>query len=195
MKQLLRKSLVMVVMFTTINSYSNGFNYQSKEQTANVTSVSIDSVNAGSQLLIKDDYGVILYKEQIEKTGTYTKKFDLTSLLDANYYFELEKQNEIVVIPFIVKENIAEFKKEDEYKIVKPDVVVRDKHVYISKPLADTQSWRIEVYYEGYDLAYSEKIKDTQYFDRVYDFTGSEKGNYTIVFSSEGRVFKNNVGF
>jgi len=57
----------------------------------------------------------------------------------------------------------------------------------------EEENLKIEVYYEGYDLAYSEKIRDTKNLRRIYDFTGSQKGNYLIVFTSKGRIFTNNI--
>ncbi len=194
MKQLLKKCLVMVVMFTTIESYSNSITLQTNDQTKNVTAVSIDSVNEGSQFIIRDGEGVILYKEHIKETGTYSKRFDLTNLPDAGYYFEIDNQDEIKVIPFIVKNNVAEFIKDEEFKVVRPDVIVKDDRAYISKSSDKEQTWEIEVYYdEGYDLAHSEKMRDTKSLNRVYDFSNSKKGNYTIVFSSLGRTFSNSI--
>lgn len=193
MKQLLKKSLVLVVMFTTIVSYSNSFAFITVEKTKNITTVSIDNVNEGSLFSIKDCDDVILYSEQIKETGSYSKNFDLTNLPDANYYFELEKMNEIKIIPFTVKANIAEFVKTEEYSIIKPEIIVKNDRVYISQISVDNRTWEIEVYYEGSDLAYNEKLKDVQNFNRTYDFSSSEKGNYTVTLSSEGRTFKNEI--
>ena len=185
----------MVVMFTAIESYSNVFTFQSNDQTENVTAVSIDSVNEGSLFSIKDSNDVILYSEHIKETGTYSKWFDLTNLPDADYFFELDKQDEIRVIPFIVKENVVEFVKDAEYEIVKPELTVKNDRVYISKISFEKQTWEIDVYYENSDLAFSETLKNTQIINRVYDFGNSRKGNYTIVFRSEGRTFSNDIDF
>jgi hypothetical protein len=193
MKQLLKKCLVMVVMFTAIESYSNLFTVQTNDQTKNVTAVSIDSVNEGSLFIIKDSDGVILYNDQIKETGTYSKKFDLTNLPDGNYYFELEKQNEIRIIPIYVKANIVEILKTKEYSIIKPTITSRNDLVYVSTDSLDYQTVKMEIFYEGHDLAYSERIKDVQSLKRVYDFSNSKRGNYVIVYSSQGRIFKNSI--
>lgn len=193
MKQLLKKCLVMVVMFTTIESYSNSFTLKTNDQTKNVTTVSIDSVHEDSQFLIKDSNGLILYSEQIEEAGTYSKKFDLTNLPDAKYYFELDKQDEVRIVPFSVIANNAEILQAEEYSIIKPEVTSRNDYVYITKDSLNIQSMRIDVLYEGYDLAYTEKIKNVQSLNRVYDFSNSEKGNYLIVFSTQDRTFTNSI--
>jgi hypothetical protein len=194
MKKLLKKWLVMVVLPTTILSYSNANVLHSNDQTKKGTVVSIDSVKEGSLFIIKDSNGQILYNERIEQTGTFSKGFDLSKLPEATYCFEVEGQNEITIIPFIVKSDTIEFNK--EYKLVKPNVAVSEERVFISKTSADEQTWEIEVYYDdGYDLAHREKLKDTKSIKRIYDFSTSKKGNYTIVFTSEGREFKNNIEF
>lgn len=194
MKQLNRKALLIVVMFSTIVAYAEKSTSLLKEDTNSVTNVKIEDVMEGSLFLIKDSNGLILYREQIENTGVYSKRFDLTNLPDADYYFELDNQEEIKIIPFMVEENIAEFIKDAEYELVKPEVTVKNDHVYISKLSLEEQSWEIDVYFDdGYDLAFSEKLKNTQNLSRVYDFSSSRKGNYTIVFSSEGRIFRNSI--
>lgn len=193
MKKLIKRSLVIAVMFATIVAYSNEYNCSKCKETNSVTNIKIENVNEGSLFTIKDNKGQLLYSELIEKTGTYSKRFDLTNLPDAQYYFELDKQDEIKIIPFKVKSNIAEFMQDEEYNIVKPDITFRNGCVYISKISADEQSWEIEVYYEDYDLAYRERLKDNRKLTRVYDFSSSKKGSYTIVVRSEGRTFKNSV--
>lgn len=195
MKQLLKKYLLMIVLFTTIESYSNEITLHANDQTNNVTAVSIDSVNEGSLFVIKDSAGLILYSEQVEKSGTYSKKFDLTNLPDADYYFELDKQDKIKVIPFKVKHNIARIIKDAEYEIVKPEVTIKNDRVYISKTSSTEETIHIKIYYEGKDLAFSEKFKNTDKINRIYDFSTSKKGNYTIVFMAEGRSFSNNINF
>ena len=180
-------------MFTTIESYSNEFTILANEETIDVTTVSFENVKEGSLLIIKDIDGITLYSEQIEKTGTYTKRFDLTNLPDAKYYFELDTQEEIAIFPFYIEANIAEFVKEEAYTIVKPEVVAKDDFVYISNNSLEYQSLKIDVFYEGYDLAYSEKIKDVASLNRIYDFSNSKKGNYDIVFSFQGRSFSNSI--
>lgn len=193
MKQLLKKSIVLLMVFSTIVSYSNGVTLYANDKTKNVTTITFENVNEGSLLLIKDTNDLILYCEHIEKSGAYSKGFDLTNLPDADYYFELDKPKEILIIPFVVKDMIAHIKKDNEYSIEKPKVLIKEDHVYINKLSKEKQVWEIDVYYEGHDLAYREKLKDTQNLKRIYDFSSSEKGNYIIILRSEGRVFKNSI--
>jgi hypothetical protein len=194
MKQLLKRSLVLVAIFTTTAVYSSEFTLLSNKDTNNISNVIFKDVNQGSVLLLKDGDGQILHSELIEKPGTYSGRFDLSNLPDAEYYFELDMPKEIVITPFTVKHGHAVFSNSEAQKIAKPEVYVKDDKVFISKEFEEKQTWEIDVYYnEGYDLAHNEKLKNTQSMKRVYDFSGSEKGDYTIVFTSGKTKIKNNI--
>ncbi|MGB5364539.1 MAG: hypothetical protein WBN17_14675, partial [Aureibaculum sp.] len=85
MKGLVKTNLVIVVMFTTMLSFANEFTTLTKEKTKKITNVTFENVKKGSMLLIKDHYGLILFKELIENSGEYSKGFDITALPDGNY--------------------------------------------------------------------------------------------------------------
>jgi hypothetical protein len=196
MKQLLKRSLVLVAMFATTAVYSNEFALLSKKDTNNISNVIFNDVKQGSTLLIKDDDGQVHYRELIEASGRYSARFDLSNLPDDEYYFELDMKKEIIITPFTVEAGIAVFKEYEALKIVKPQILVKDDQVFISGETEEEQTWKIDVYYdEGYELAHSEKLKNTQRINRVYDFKGSKRGNYTIVLSSGDREIKNSINF
>lgn len=193
MKQLIMKSLVFAVMLLTLAAYSSEEPQITKEEDNTATMVILENVQEGSLLLIKDKDGVILYKELIAVSGEYSKGFDFTNLPNADYYFELDKQESIEIIPFTVSSSTAEFVKTNEHTISKPEIIVKGDRVSISKNTIGKEPIKIEVYYEGDDLAFSEKLKDVQSVNRIYDFSNSLAGNYTILVSSEGRTFSNSI--
>ena len=100
MKKLTKKSVLIlglfVTMFTSVYAEVNPI----KENEPKVTSIDFKKVQPGSKLSIKDARGSVLYKESIVKTGDYSKGFDLTSLPNGNYYFELDTKLEILIIYF-----------------------------------------------------------------------------------------------
>lgn len=193
MKKLLKNSLVLVVILTTMVSYSNELLFVTDIKTNEITELTFNNAKEGSTLQLKDSKGSILYSEIINNSGSYTKNFDLTNLPDADYYFEIDNQTSFLIIPISMEENIAEVLTDEKYIISKPAVTVKDNYVYISKEFTENQSMAIDVYYEGNDLAYSENFRKTDSVNRVYDFSTSKKGKYLILVKAEGRVFRNSV--
>lgn len=193
MKKLLVISLVFVALMASKAGYSNEYVFVTTNPSDKVTELTFEKVEQGSLLSLLDERNEVLYSEMIEQTGSYSKGFDLTLLPNGVYYFELDTKESIRVLPVTVMGATVTFMKDGERNISKPEVLVRDGMVYLSKDSNDHKSVKIEVYYEGQDLAYSERIKKGQKVNRVYDFSSSKKGNYVIVMSSEGRTFTNKV--
>ena len=132
MKKLIKQSVVVLGLCVSMQTFANNEIGVTKEKEPKVTSISFKKVKPGSKLSIKDGDGMVLYKEPIVKKGDYSKGFDLTTLPNGDYYFELDTAFEIVVIPFNVVSNQVVFKKDEKSTILKPQVRVKDELVYVS---------------------------------------------------------------
>lgn len=189
MKRLAKTSLVIVVMFTTMLSVANEFTTLTKEKTSKITNVTFENVKKGALLLIKDKNSLVLYKELIERSGKYTRGFDLTALPDGSYYFELDKQVEINITPFVVKSNVVTFNKSEQHTINKPFVTIKRDRIMVSKLALANQPLEIKIYHENSYLIFSDKLENGQILERIYDVSKVTKGNYKIVLKSDGREF------
>lgn len=194
MKKLIKNSLVIVVLFTTLLVNANEISTFRDLNDNRTTLVSFTNVKQGNQLVIKDAYGVTLYKENIEQSGKYTRGFDLTELPDGTYSFELEKDLEINVIPFTVRSNNVKFNKNLKETIYKPFVRVEDNKIFVSKLSLESDPMSVKIYYDnstGFlnDLIHSETIENTKNIQKVYRLDINEKGKYRIVLKSEGRTY------
>jgi hypothetical protein len=191
MKKRMHQIVCMLMMSMGIMSYANST--YSLDNHKESTVLTLNNVKKGHQLVIKDANLLILYKEAIQQSGTYSKGFDLTALPNGSYYFELDKDVEIVIIPFKVVESQVTFEKEKETVIYKPTVRLDDNHLFISRLSLKAKPLTIKLYYraisQGEDLIFSEEIENTKIVERVYELSRKKKGTYTIVFESEGREF------
>lgn len=185
-------------MIASMMSYANNNDAINKSKVNTV--LTLTNVKKGHELLIKDANLLILYRESIAKNGTYSKGFDLTALPDGEYYFELEKDVKIVIMPFIVASNEVKFEKEKEVTIYKPTVRVVDNKLFVSRLSFETQPMNVEIYYEedfenNTSLIFSENIKNTKIVGRIYELSKQKKGDYTLVFKTQGREFTERIKF
>ena len=194
MKNVTRKSLVVLLLTMSLSSQANDLDITFKEKERTVTNLHFDNVKQGSVLTIIDRTGLVLYNESIKKSGDYSKGFDLTTLPDGDYFFELDSDLKIMIIPFNVKSSEVLFDKEAEKSIYKPIVRTKDHMVYVSKVAMDASSLSYKIYFaDNRDLVYSEKFEASDDIKKAYDFTNSKKGNYLFVFKSNGRKFTKTV--
>ncbi|PQV49442.1 hypothetical protein CLV33_10372 [Jejuia pallidilutea] len=191
----LKKVFLMVAIMSTVMGYANEKSFTITENDAKKTVLTLADVKVGNLFKIKDENGMVLYKETIQRKGTYSKGFDLTSLPDGSYFFELEKDMEISTIPFEVKANEVSFNKELAKTFFKPSTHTRGNMVFINQLSLNEMPLEIEVYYDGgvftesYQLIHNETIANTKNIERVYELGDFEEGKYKIVFKSEGREF------
>ncbi len=193
MKKVIKNSIVFALFFTTLLSFANDFEKEVNDVKDNITNLTINNVSEGSILWIKDHNGLLIYKELIEKSGDYSKGFDLTALPNGDYSFELEKEVAIRIIPFEVKLSVVAFKKEEERTIIKPNFVQKKDVILVSKLVMKENPVEIKIYYENSDLVLEEFFTDLTEIQRKYDFSTSEKGTYKIVIKSEGRLFSKTI--
>ena len=190
MKNLARKSLVVIMLTMSLTTQAHDVDLTSKEKERIVTNLHLDNVKQGSVLTIIDRNGLVLYNEAIKKSGDYSKGFDLTTLPDGEYFFELDSDLKIIIIPFNVKSNEVIFDKEAEKLIYKPVVRAKDHMVYVSKVALDESPLSYKIYFaDNRDLVYSEKFEASDDIKKVYDFSASKKGSYLFVFESNGRRY------
>lgn len=196
MKNLLKNTVVIVVLFITLLGHANSsFNILNDGKR---TTLTLNNVKQGDKLWIKDAFGSILYQEKIKTSGEYNRGFDLTELPDGDYFFELDNTLEIKVIPFHVSIHSVIFNKNKEQVEYKTQVSNKDNRVFISKLSLNKEPLKIEVYFENennddFGLIHSETIENTQTIKRVIELNKDAKGTYRIVTRTKERTFVNYV--
>jgi hypothetical protein len=192
-----KKGFLMVTLFATLLSFANDASiFNIKNRADKKTALTLRNVKAGNLLSIKDNNGIVLYKESIEQSGIYNKGFDLTSLPDGKYLFELEKDIKIKTVPFIVKSNKVELKKDEEIIVYKPYFRVDGDLLYITKLTLNDEPVSIDIYFNGFnytdglELMHSEKIVGTKIVERAYRLSGLDKGDYKAVVKVNNREYQ-----
>lgn len=190
-----KKGILMVTMFATMLSFANDASIFNIKDEANRTSLTLRNVKEGNLLSIKNNNGMVLYKELIEQSGIYKKGFDLTSLPDGLYLFELEKDLEIKSIPFTVKSNNVVFNKEKERITFKPFIQVKDDLLYISQLAINEEPFKIDIYFSNFndpynlELMHSEKVEKTKNIRKIFKLSGIDKGIYKIVMHTNNKEY------
>lgn len=194
MKNLARKSLVAIGLMMSLSTFAGNTEVNFEDSDRKLTNMRFENVKEGSTLTIKDLNGIVLYKEAIQKTGAYSKGFDLTALPNGDYFFELDSELKIVVIPFNVKLSEVIFNKESETSIYKPVLIKKNEMVYVWKADVDQSPLSYKIYYaDNHDLVLSEKFEEMEEVSKAYDFSTAKKGTYIFVFESKGRKYSKSV--
>lgn len=173
--------------------YANGTSNLPGGIPGKTTKVSFPAVKDGARLFIKDSNDITLYSEEISHAGEYAKRFDFSNLPEGNYYFEVDMKDSIRIYPFSVSDAQVEMMEQARYSIAKPEIEMRGDKLFLTRDAAGKQAVKVDLFYEGRELAYSEQMTPEGDLKRVYDFSTSKRGDYLVVIETGDRVFRENV--
>lgn len=173
--------------------YANGTSELPGEIPGKTARITFEGVISGAKLFIKDSNKRTIYTEEIRQDGVYAKQFDFSNLPSSTYYFEMDTRDSIKIYPFVVSGSQVNMLESERYGIAKPEFELNGNRLFISKDVSDPQSIKIDFYYEGRELVYSEQMKTNGNLNRIYDFSTSKRGDYYIVVESGDRTFRESV--
>lgn len=191
MKTSIKKILFVAVMFGTLLGYAKENAELSKSIEVDRVKIEFNSVKKGQNLTIKSENGITIYKSEIKNNGTFSKLFDFTALKNGNYSAELNKDFEIVIKSFSIKDGLVTFSKENTSKIFKPVIRVKEDLVMISKINYDKKDIKVSLYYEGDNLL-NETLSGKKILKRVYKLSKNYTGDYKVVIKANNRVYIKN---
>ncbi|WP_343330926.1 hypothetical protein [Polaribacter staleyi] len=184
----MKKIIVVALMFGTLIGYANEHTNNNDLEAKKTVKVEFSNVKKGQTLSIKNDQGVTVYNNEIKNSGTYSKTFDFSALEDGIYAAELNKDFEIVIKQFYVKNGLVTFLNNKNEKVFKP-VIRAEKHLlYVSKIDFNNQPLKIVIYYKN-EAILSETIEGEKFLKRVYKLSENEAGNYKVIISTNNRSY------
>lgn len=193
MKEVIKRSLFILIVFIATQTYANVVDSIIIENNENKSMIKIGNLKSGYLLKIKDEAGMTLHQEIINDHDNYLKSFDMSHLPDATYYFELDNDQEIKIIPILMKDQLPILNRSEEVSIMKPSLKMEGKLVHVQQEALNKQNLEVSIFFEGNELIFEEFFENTLAVNRTYDFSKSPTGEYTIIFNTEGRTFVNEI--
>ncbi|PWG05718.1 DUF3244 domain-containing protein [Polaribacter aquimarinus] len=189
MKTTIKKTLLVALMFGTLLGYAKETTEPTNIVESKRVKVEFNAVKKGQTITIKDENGITIYKNEIQKNGTYSKIFDLSALKNGNYTAELNKDFEILIKSFSIKNNVVTFLGNTP-KVFKPVVRTEDNMLLVSKIAFNNQSLKVVLYYED-DVIFTETLNGGSVLNRVYKLSENYSGKYKVIIYTDNRIYVN----
>jgi hypothetical protein len=194
MKNLIKKSLLVVAVLTTIVMSGANINDNVAVNVIDSKLIDLKLKNSDGDLTIsvRDAYGEALYTEKFE--GSYfSKKYDLNTLPTGDYYFEIEGRTKINLMPFKVTSDGIEFNNKVESVYYKPTVRQEGDLVFISKVALNNENFTIYLYDDHLNMLYKEELSGDINLGKTLNLMRLNKGSYSVVMKSGGKSFEQKV--
>jgi hypothetical protein len=184
----IKKITLVALMLGTLIGYANEDKNTTDNKAKRTVKVEFKNVKKGQTLAIKNDQGETVYNNEIKNSGRYSRTFDFSALEDGIYSAELNKDFEIIIKQFYVKNGLVTFLNNNNDKVFKPVIRTKDNLLYISKLDFNQESLNVIIYYKD-TIIHSETVEGKEHLKRVYKLSENEVGNYKVIVNTEDRTF------
>ena len=188
MKTIIKKSLVVALMLGTLVSYAKEGIISNDNDAKETVKIEFKDVKKGQVLTIKDAEGVTIYNKEIKSEGNYSKIFNFSALGNGKYTAELNKDFEILIKKFEVKNGLVTFFNNENKKVFKPVIRTKNNILYVSKLAFDYKSLKVDIYYKG-DVILSETVTGKEFLNRIYKLSESQTGEYKVIVKANNRIY------
>lgn len=196
MKTLIKHSLIVAVLFTSLTSYASGVEPLVKVEGKDNKTFTLFMNDLKSQqvkIFIKDENGIVLHKEELNINAGYFKKYDLSALPNGSYVLEVEDQSIVKVMPFQVSKSNVEFSNENKTEVFKPYLRQRGTMVDAMFRSFENKPTTVTIYDSEGNILENEKIAAGENVEKIFDFSNVNAGTYRIDFHNGDRTFSKEV--
>ena len=183
----LKKITLVALMLGTLIGYANEDKKDTDNRARKTIKVEFNNVKEGQTLTIKDEQGNAVYNNEIKNAGNFSRIFNISVLEDGIYTAELNKDFEIIVKTFYVKNGLVTFLKNEDEKIFKPVIRTKDNLLFISRLAFENNALDVVIYYND-EVILSETTVGKK-LDRTYKLSKKRTGTYKIVVNSNNRSY------
>jgi hypothetical protein len=194
MKNLLNKGLVIAMMFSAILATAAGNDYGSKFTVVNskMIDLKLEIFEGEIQVKVKDIHGETLHSEKFDG-ALFSKKYDLNILPKGTYYFEVEGNTKIKIIPFEVKANEIVYDSAMETVYHKPSIIKEDKFVYVSKLTTPSEEFTMTVVDDYDNVLYTETVTGPGKITKKLNLNKLDEGTYRLYVRSGSKVYTESI--
>lgn len=144
-----------------------------------VVYIGLTNISQGEVLSIKDTDGVQLYSVSLEKSDSFNKKFDFSTLPTGVYFIETKEVKEITVTPIVVSEEKVAIITDSGQRFRAPSITLSENIAKILVRNFNEVPVSINIYDELGNKLKEDKSESLLIYN-AYNFSSLSKGTYTI---------------
>jgi flagellar hook assembly protein FlgD len=148
----------------------------------------LNGLSTNVQIVITDQEGHTLYKEQLKDQERFAKNFNLDNLNEGGYELRIEDGTKINSIQMNIEGKTVLFNEEEV--TFKPSTSINNSRVHVA--MSDMNDSELEVVIKDHmnDQVFMEVVENKEEgLDRIYDLSKIAGGEYTFIFYSNGHTF------
>lgn len=191
-------AVVLMLSILPLMSFANGFpfvkltNNNDKTITLRLGAIQDETI----RITLKDNYGQMLYSEQVSDKNEFMKRFDLHNLVSGYYKFEIENSMNVKVMPIKVNRNDLIIVEEEVSVLHKPYIKMNENGVFDFNLLnLDVEKTTVLITDDKGNVVYKEYLGSKSEYKKRYDISQLNKGNYNVIVNKGNRSYEKSIAF
>jgi len=153
--------------------------------------VELNSGSMGNVLLLKDEFGKVLFKDSITTNSTYQKTFNLELVPNGIYYMNLDNESRIQTTVIVKTNSGLDIEKESSF-VSKPSFKITDKQIRVLWTNSLQKKTVLNIYDSSGILVGNLNSKELV-LTKILDFSNVPSGKYRIDIEVDEQNFTKEV--
>ncbi|MBK6266652.1 hypothetical protein JKA74_16520 [Marivirga sp. S37H4] len=143
------------------------------------------------KVTLKDNFGHLLFSEQVTEKNEFIKRFDLNNLKSGHYKIEVESEMNIRVMPVQVNWEDIEIMEQEFSVLNKPFIKMNANGIFDFNLLnLESQKTTVLILDDKGKVVYKDYLGAFAEYKRRYDLSQLDKGNYNIIVNKGNRSYE-----
>ena len=142
-----------------------------------------------TKCLLKNQQGVILYKEDIARAQIFQRSLNLIELPDGTYELQIEDDYKTETTSLTKSNGKVMAANQIKITTFKPQIVLKDTQLNVSLLALNNEKLTVSILDENQNIISEKKLSGSVNLGQSYDLSQLNAGNYTIQLYTNGKVY------
>ena len=151
--------------------------------------IQLSDIKYDTKCLLKNQQGVILYKEDIARAQIFQRSLNLIELPDGTYELQIEDDYKTETTSLTKSNGKVMTANQIKITTFKPQIVLKDTQLNVSLLALNNEKLTVSILDENQNIISEKKLSGSVNLGQSYDLSQLNAGNYTIQPYTNGKVY------
>jgi hypothetical protein len=151
--------------------------------------IQLSDIKYDTKCLLKNQQGVILYKEDIARAQIFQRSLNLIELPDGTYELQIEDDYKTETTSLTKSNGKVMAANQIKITTFKPQIVLKDTQLNVSLLALNNEKLTVSILDENQNIISEKKLSGSVNLGQSYDLSQLNAGNYTIQLYTNGKVY------
>ena len=151
--------------------------------------IQLSDIKYDTKCLLKNQQGVILYKEDIARAQIFQRSLNLIELPDGTYELQIEDDYKTETTSLTKSNGKVMTANQIKITTFKPQIVLKDTQLNVSLLALNNEKLTVSILDENQNIILEKKLSGSVNLGQSYDLSQLNAGNYTIQLYTNGKVY------